>query len=359
MSERRANPAVVYLLAVLGLSAFPLVVDWGLGAGDNPWLFQTWLVIGKTLSFVAVAALFYRDVTAEPGTVAWLLRRSFDWSALWKPSCDAERRTQRRAVGLIAVCSLNRLHDGLFAWSTQFVDAAVSAVVHSVWPILFIVLISRDYRHRYTRVSPAKWVLVAAAFAGVSTAITGASGGTGDTVRTWESSLTGALLALAATSIGVLAAKSYTWGTDRARELGKAGNGRLEVLFGMVAQTVSDLLSIPLGLSAAVLAGSGISSKAALAGLGFGAVIGLPAAFMFRKANFDSPSLMVNNLAFFQPLFALGWLALFSNITVGNIRLVLAGATIVLVSNFLSVPAVLPKRQRRGPPQSRPFQPTV
>lgn len=119
----------------------------------------------------AVYVWFYRDVFGEHGFFRWSVRYVFDLSALWRP----EARRRRRSVGLVLLMAASQF-DGLFAFATGFADTAVAVIIHSVWPVVFVLILTGDYRQdgRYRRFRPWDRVLVAAAFGDVALVTVGA-----------------------------------------------------------------------------------------------------------------------------------------------------------------------------------------
>lgn len=328
------HPWVTMILAVVGVSLFPLAVEVGFALGENAWLFQAAGSAGKVLA-TAVYVWFYRDVFGERGFLRWSVRYVFDPSTLWRP----EARRRRRSVALVLLMAASQFHDGLFAFATGFVDTAVAVIIHSVWPVVFVLILTGDYRQdgRYRRFRPWDRVLVAAAFGGVALVTVGADPD-GASLSMSSRAILGAALVLVATTLGAFMSKGYKWGTDRAVEM--AGGKREEMVFGMVAYGAANLVCLPGTVALATIHGSGLSPRGVAVAFLFGLFVAWPASLLFRHANLYTTKLTVVGLAYTQPLFALLWLSLFTTITVGNVPLVAAGAVVVLGANLLASPLV-------------------
>ena len=175
-------PWVLMLGASVLFSVFPLVVDFNVGPSDSPWLFQIGLSTGRVAGAVGFVALFCPQLY-ERKRLQWIARRMFIWSVLWKPDDGTlERRRQRRSVRLLLVVSAAQMNLAVFAWSTRFVDTAVTTIVYSVWPVLFVAAMASQYsptkKHggRYGRLTVGNTGAMLVAFAGVALVTWGAVG---------------------------------------------------------------------------------------------------------------------------------------------------------------------------------------
>lgn len=341
MSARWALPGPTKLMLgnVLIASTYPLVVDVGLSTGDDPWVFQFGALSGKLVATVLYLGLFHRELL-QRDVASLVLRRSFGWLAWWRFADDpVESGKQRRsAFGLLA-STYSHFSIVFFVLSIQFVDTAVSTIVVGAFPALFVLVMGRQDRSvgggdRYRKLTVVDLAALALAFGGMGAVTWGGAGGVtleGSLART----LVGAGLAAAATTGGVLTAKSFRWGIDMAAETGARG-GRPESAMVLVAYGVGNLLSLPVLAGTAALSGWRISHRGFAIAVLCGLVIMLPGNALFIRANLFTRQLSVNNLIYVQTVFSLLWLWLFTTIEVGNPTLVLVGAVTVIAANVLS-----------------------
>lgn len=333
------GPTKLMLGNVLIASTYPLVVDVGLASGDDPWVFQFGALSGKFVATVLYLGFFYPELF-QRGVAALVLRRAFGWLAFWRLAGDSpETRTQRRSALGILASTYSHFSIVFFVLSIQFVDTAVSTIIVGAFPALFVLVMGRQDRSigsgdRYRRLTVVDIAALALAFGGMASVTWGGAGGVnleGSLSRT----LMGGALAAAATTGGVLTAKSFRWGIEGAAETGDTGP-RPESAMVLVAYGVGNLLSLPLLAAMAAVSGWRMSATGMVTAVLCGLVIMLPGNALFIRANLSTQQLSVNNLIYVQTVFSLLWLWMFTTIEVGSPALVFAGAVTVIAANVLS-----------------------
>ena len=352
------GPTKLMLGSVLIASTYSLVVDVGLGTEGDPWVFQVGAMSGKLISILLYLGLAHPEFR-QRHVASLLLRRAFGWLAFWRLAGDSlETKRQRRSALWILASAYSQFSITCFVWSTRFVDTAVSAIIVGAFPALFVVLMGRQDRAmggggRYRSLTRVDGVTMALAFGGMATVAWGAAAVVDLEGAVWRT-LAGVFLAAAATTGGLLSAKSFKWGLFRARETGATGVGPESALV-LVSYAVGTLLALPLLAGMAVTTGWRMSNAGFAAALACGLVVMFPANILFIRANLSTRRLSVNNLIYAEMLFSLLWLWMFTTIDVGSPALVFAGAMTVIVANVLSAGVGewmvgKGKRRRRGDP---------
>ena len=328
--------AAGYMLAfVFFFSWVPLVIDFGL-AGSHPLLFNAGLAAGKVI-----------------GVLIWLVfaapRLIFDKAVLQL----IRTRTFSKAMLL---GSASHLTYALFAWSTAYVDTAVSAILYEAWPILYIVLLTRlistPAQPRYRNLSAMDYCLCVLAFCGLAFVILG-TGQPAPQGEAWVSGrsfpLLGIVLAIGAAAVSSLNAYNFRWGMDLHKELpGRAGPGKAdtrqagrspagpeELACVMIAFALSSLLVLPGSLALGFAVGGSLSLRSLAVSVAAGAVLLSFGSICFRRANLETKNPAVNALAYATPVLALAWLAAFTEVQVANMAYVVIGASAIIAMNLL------------------------
>lgn len=341
MAARRVldGPTKLMLGSVLIASTYSLVVDVGLGAEGDPWVFQVGAMSGKLISILLYLGLAHPEFR-QRDVATLVLRRALGWLAFWRLTGESpERRKQRRSALWILASAYSQFSITFFVWSTRFVDTAVSAIIVGAFPALFVLLMGRQdralgSRGRYRSLTRVDGVTLTLAFGGMATVAWGAAAAV-DLEGALSRTLAGVFLAAAATTGGLLTVKSFKWGVFRARETGATG-ARSESALVLVSYAAGTLLALPLIAGMAVATGWRMSNSGFATALACGLVVMFPANILFIRANLSTRRLSVNNLIYAEMLFSLLWLWLFTTIEVGSPTLVFAGAVTVIVANILS-----------------------
>ena len=310
---------------VVTYSLVPLVIDKGLD-GTNPLLFNAGLSVGKIIgvtAWIAVtcrAAIFNRDVFR-------LIRA----------------RTFSKAMLL---GSTSHFTYALFAWSTTFVDTAVSTIVYETWPVLYMVGLTRLMSHsdgqpRYRKLLVGDYALCAVAFIGLAFVTVGTSSIENNPAGSHVGYQTlGVALSLCAAAVAALNVYNFRWGCDLRRDLpgNVADRGTrdvAELACVMVAFALSSLLVLPASVAAGLATGGGMSAAALLVSVAAGAGLLALGSTCFRCANLQTTDPAINALAYATPVIAVGWLAAFSDIDVADTSYVAVGAVMIVAVNLV------------------------
>ena len=333
----RSPPGLILGGTVL-YSMVPLSVKLGVETGNDPWSYQLGLSAGRAAGALAILCVFQRAAFTQPGVSRALIHRVFSWSALWK----AGGADQRRSLALLAAIAVSQANTAFYAWSAVFVDMAVATIVRSVGPVLFIAGMARMHsKGRYRQLTMGDGLALALAFVSVSLVTWVSADHVSQAGGSLWASVLGAALAVFSSVTILLGMRQYRWGRERRKEIkGMSAGGEPPAEWALVtlAYGAANFLLVPAGLALALP--GGISGKALLYGLVFGALASSPAAVMIAKANLDTANLMANSARYAQAFLSLGWLALFTTVDVGNVPLVSVGAVGVVAANALSNPAL-------------------
>ena len=321
----RFVPAAYMIGFVIIFSVVPLVIDKGLN-GSNPLLFNAGLAVGKIIGVSVWLAIACPRVIFN-SDVLYLIRK----------------RTFSKAMVL---GSTSHFTYALFAWSTTYVDTAVSTIVYETWPILYMTLLIRlgsqtDGESRYRRLSVVDYSLCGLAFLGLAYVTLGTSSVQEASSNTHIGYQTlGLVLAIGAAGIASLNAFNFQWGCDLRKHLPKQvapeGSRDIEELACvMIAFALSSLLVLPGSVALGLFTGGGISTGPLLISILAGAGLLSAGSVCFRRANLQTRDPAVNALSYTAPVAALGWLAAFSDIDVANKEYLVIGTTAIVAMNLL------------------------
>lgn len=314
------------LLSVTFLSLVPLAFDVVVGT-NNPILFGSGLSAGRAIGSALFLLAFCYPLVVDSTFIALV------------------RSQIRRGITVVVVLSL--FEHVLFAWATTFVDTAVAAIIRESWPILFMLIMARLYRDaegnrpRYVRVTLETLIPFVFAFAGVAFVIRSTAnqpvvgGQEGDYMWVW-----GIALAIMAALLSSLGAFIFRWGSDLQRAIPSTSRYdktpiQLELFCVMLAFGLGSgfvaIISAPFG----ILVGDGITFGGLGVAVGIGCLLIVPGNIFFRFANLRTDDLGVNALVYLNPVLALIWLALFSDINVARLDYLLIGAAAIVAMNLV------------------------
>lgn len=323
--QSRYVPAAYMVGFVIIFSLVPLVIDKGLN-GSNPFLFNSGLAIGKIIGVAVWLAIACPRVLFNSNVMRLIRQRAFSKAML--------------------LGSTSHFTYALFAWSTTYVDTAVSTIVYETWPILYMTLLVRlgtqtDGRSRYNRLSIVDYSLCGLAFLGLAyvtlstSSIQGASSNTHIGYQSF-----GLILAIGAAGIASLNAFNFQWGCDLRqylpRRVAPQGTKDIEELACvMIAFALSSLLVLPGSIGLGLATSGGISVRSSLISCLAGAGLLSIGSVCFRSANLQTKDPAINALSYTAPVVALGWLAIFSDIDVANKEFLVIGTTAIVAMNLL------------------------
>ena len=215
LNSQNGKAAALMVLAVFCWSFMPLFIAWG--SDDSPFIFNAAWKLGAATVCIIFLMVVYRSLIFRGDVWSVVWRRIADWSLLF---------------WVISYFSV-----ALYAWSTQFIDVSVTAVLYEVYLILLVLVTGRLFRNegRYRKITPLGIFLFILALAGVACVIASQTGGLGvfsDTASMSLSSLViGFALALGTVFLATMSAFGFRWAADLASDLTKtAGEGGIKIL---------------------------------------------------------------------------------------------------------------------------------
>ena len=330
---RRHRTAVALMSgAVAFFSTNALFVEWTLG-DNHPFLYNAAVWLGLSLGLGGVLWFFYRPILSDP-TVRRVLARRVAGLEI-----DGVRRWD--LAGMLVVMAVGRLAFAFFGWATQYVETATVSIMHYMWPVIFVLGLSRwdrSRRMRYRKVTALSWIGLILAFAGMAAVVIGTLGLDG--VEDGFGRVWGMVMAImSAVLMACTIAFGYPLGAALASEItGKIGNRfdrhRLEFSCLLFVYCVSAIVAV----TPNILVGLGTGGRITVASMGGAVAVGLsfvPGAVLSRKAVLITPDLSVTALVYLSPVLGLVWLGLFTEITVARLDLLVLGAVVVAAANIM------------------------
>lgn len=319
--SRQFKAVVCMVLATIGFALLPLTIDKFLKHNDA-FLFAAVVTIGEAVGVFLFLVLRNRRELADMRLLTAVRSKLLDWSIM---------------LGVI-----NCFDWAFLAWSTQFVDTAVSAIVYQMWPVLFVIFIARFDKasgegEKYRTLSVELFILMVFAFLGLAFVVLAPSGSVAGLISAGRSELIGIALALLAALTGALWAFNFKWGEDLRGVLSKAklnvGSDSLTgVLLGYsIVATCAAVMMAGIGLAR----GGRISLLTFTIALGLGLVVNAPSAILHRKSNVLTDNWGINAIPYGGPVIALLLLAVFSEIVPSRPDFVWIGACGIVVANLL------------------------
>ena len=318
--------------AVAFFSTNALFVE--LTLGDNhPFLYNAAVWLGLSLGLGGVLLFFYRPIMADAAV------RKVLYGRVAGRKIGGVRRWD--LVGMLVLMVVGRLAFAFFGWATQYVETATVSIMHYMWPVIFVLGLSRwdrSRRRQYRKVTALSWVGLIMAFAGMAAVVIGTlglGGVEGGLGRVW-----GMVMAImSAVLMACTIAFGYPLGAALASEItGKIGNRfdrhRLEFSCLLFVYCVSAMAAV----APNVLIGLGAGGRITLDSLGGAVAVGLsfvPGAVLSRKAVLITPDLAITALVYVSPVLGLVWLGLFTEITVARLDLLVLGAVVVAAANMM------------------------
>ena len=255
MGNRRAgdrSALLCMLVSVVASSVAPLLVSVS-GAAQFPFLFTAGMQAGGLFGCLLFLLVCHRPLLWDPRVRGALL--------------VSVLRLDRRAIWFL-LGTVSGLDYALFAWSSRYVDVAVTTVLFETWPLFLVFLMALLYRGvgRYRRPTPALMLLLVVGFGGCALVVSSQHGGLdglfGSGVHHLALGVGLSLLAALATS---LAAYLFRWASALSGALApcrgvSAGGGvSLELFSVAVGMVVSDVFSISMNAVIGFAAGESLS----------------------------------------------------------------------------------------------------
>ena len=308
MMQRQRRAVAMMAAVVAAHSLLPLLVDLSGGHGSVMLVTGSWL----TAYSLPAAAVALRQNARQP------------MSALQLAACVPWWTWPIAVAGAFQWV--------LFAWATRHSETAVATVIYEMWPIVF--LAARSSRWARSRKQPASGgdvALFCVAAAGLTLVVFSSS-------PTGATSWFGIALALASLTLASAGVVVFVRvGEVVADRLSRPDDDILKTRTGALHDAATRAPIGALLLIAGFWQESGPGSeanvsRALIAGVVLGVLHGV-STIGFGWANHLSSTDLVNSLYFAVPVLALGWLWLFTDVTVADSAMFVAGAAGVLAAN--------------------------
>ena len=227
----------------------------------------------------------------------------------------------------------------LFAWSIQFIDIAVAAVLFEIYPVGIIFLASWVYRYerRYWRITITAVALIMLSMVGLifanASQITELDG-----FRSLFPliSVIGIYLVVAAVIAVAFSVFGLKWGTDLTGSLKCGGsNVGLELYCAVIALFLAGLVSVFINLGIGLAAGEAIGLEAMVLAVMGGIFANAVANIAWRNASLTTDNLGINAIGFAIPLLSLLWLFWIAQVSVARFDLLLIGTVAIITANLL------------------------
>lgn len=322
-SGQRNGVAIAYMFVTVSLgSLIPLVIAWS-GGGDSPFLFNAGMTSGVVLGCLVFIVVRYQPLVFNRANLRIISGRAVDLRIVWTIAAN--------------------FNFAFFAWSTQFIDITVTAILFETWPIFIILLTARLFRteNRYRSITNEMLLMFFVGFAGFAFVVVGQGGGFGSIERAGLATLSaGVSLAIIAAIITAFTAFSFRWGTDLIQELqhgpsGPMNSDSLEMFSLVIAYLIANSVSVVLNSAIGASAGEAISLRTLIIAVVFGGATNVIASLAWRKANLTTNNLGINALAYTIPIFSLLWLFVFSRVEPLRPDYLIIGAIGIIIVNLL------------------------
>ncbi|MYH71527.1 MAG: hypothetical protein F4153_02960 [Acidimicrobiia bacterium] len=364
----RLTPRRSAVLAALAYAFVPLTVK-STASNANPFYFNLISKVAQVPVIVLALWLLYR-LYFQKGelSIKRLLGSSHTYLVTYDSGGDSGPAKLRNVLKTpIFWLTISFFDYTLFTWSTHYVDAAISAAIFELWPIIFVatLILTQRSSNLSTQVNPNRrtmrahdWILISLAPLGLFLVFISQAEdldslleiGLSDTIIGTTLALSAAILSGIAPSMTILygeqlylnhqrnAQSSFDHGTSLGESsVADRDRSDKQLWFTLLGFAISILLStfynVVVGLSVRVDQPA-VTLESFYGGIILGAVLLAPAAVLLRKANHDSQDASVNGIFFFAPVLAL--LLLFSvDIGITRLDVFAIGAALILVVNIL------------------------
>lgn len=316
------KPALLMLAAVLLYSVVPLLID-SFIESESPFLFGAGMALGRAIGSIVLILCVCRQLL----------------------SSAIRTHIKRHLFSLTAGFSLIwSFESAVFALATTYVDTAVVSILHELWPIIFMVTLSRlaasqsrgeRAEPRYIMFGLDTVILVFLAFLGLALVILGSE--TDDlNFSNYSENILGICLAIGSAVASSFAAFTIIWGGELKKDLDKKFDLTVsELACVMVAFCLGSLSVVTVTIPIGLIGGEPLELRS----LGFAVLIGLvimvPGSAFFRGAVLATKQVEVTALCYLIPVIAVGWLALFGRIDVGRMDYLTIGGSGIVGANLL------------------------
>ena len=329
--SRNSIAAVYMMMAVVAFSLLPVLLAWG-DAADRPFLFNAGFRLGTGIGYAILVIAFYMPILRDTNVLTLIVQHTMKWSMLF--------------------IVINYFEFALFAWSTQFINIAVTVILYETWPIFTIILMARllNQENFYRRISPGIMLSIVVSFTGFLFVVASQFGGSAFFDGTFDIStvrlVTGIALAASAAVTGSLTAFAFKWGIDLRNALPKAITERydpdsLGLFCIVIANAIGSLIAVPTNAFLGFVNGESMNLHSlVISVLISGFVVHTFANSIWRLANIKTDNLGINAMAYGVPVLSLLFLTLL--LYVGDVRgdfLVIGAAAIITANIFINFEA--------------------
>jgi drug/metabolite transporter (DMT)-like permease len=225
-----------------------------------------------------------------------------------------------------------------FAWSTLYIDVAVSAVVFGTWPLFMVITTSLLFRGsaRYQRITIDFFALLVLGLIGFIFVTAGKSTEALGFVVSGND-LKGVGLALAGGVLSSwLASFTLKCGAEIKNKMYAAGvRGVTDLFCVAVCLFLCRFFGALLPLALAFFSAETPTASGLIYGTIAGAVVGGVSALMYRQANLSTKNLGINALPYARPIIAISLLWIFTGIGVARPDFFVIGVVAIIAANLL------------------------
>ncbi len=294
--------------SVFVFSIVPLIII-GANAVDSPFYFSAFWRLGTGAGCLLILYLFFRQLFCSRDVHRLVINRTFHW--------------------MLVFMVAQGLEYALFAWATDFIDAAAATVLFYTWPIGFVIIMALAYRRegRYRKNIPSVVSFMALAFLGVAFIVI-SEGSDLDPGKLAYAVINFNLLDLfRGTSLAILAAVfssfgafTFLWGRELADKASRfhsimeleIDRSHLEVFGAILGFAIGSVLSVPISGLIGVATGGDFQFNVLLTAIFGGFILHAGGTALFRWSNLMTSNLGLNAMPYATSVVALFWMFLIS-----------------------------------------------
>ncbi len=223
----------------------------------------------------------------------------------------------------------------LFPVALKFIDVAVATILVETWPLFLIFLLSwfDKEKEKYTKMTAKVWLLLAVALIGFGFIILSQVEGNkniSDYIFDIKVVLGVGAALLVAIGRALMPSCTLKWCNEQGADNTEADSK----FFTVVAIVIAKLYAGAICFVAGLMLGENPDDIVIMLAIAWG-LIGGVVSILLRFANIVTTNLGVNALIYASPIVALGWLAVFSQVHVPHIELLVIGTMALITANLL------------------------
>ncbi len=338
---------LVAVSAMLGATAIwaivPLTMDYT-GGVEHPFLFTGGFRIGGVIGCLEFLLFRYSNLF----TTLWranFLAPGIQSNGEARQEIRGHFSLRNRYGWGLTYAAFGKFEYVFFAYAAQVIAIYAVAVTYEIWPIVLVIVMTLLFRgeERFQRTNTGTFAMLVVCLIGFAMVVMPERTGLvrGDYL------LATALVVAAAFVGGSHNAIIFKWGDvlgrklDRCRELPEYASVAAEsrdsmIMFGTVlGQCIAQFACMVLCLAIGFAAGEHLSWPLFLISIAGGALVAGMGDVVFRLANSFTSNLGVNAISYTTPIFALVWLALFSQLQIAHVDFLVVGTILIITANLL------------------------